>query len=109
MVLQFWGGASPPQPPPFLRLCTSYCCIFCIEEVEKLKAEVSAKDMIIAKLTIGKSEVKEELDSVKDITTAGNANSRLIDNTCTCSTFSIWCIEDNKLKEKEAVRDWYTV
>ena len=68
--------------------CTSYCCIFCIEEVEKLKAEVSAKNMIIAKLTKGKSELKEELESVKDITNAGNANSRLIDNTCTCKYIS---------------------
>ena len=42
--------------------CTSYCyIILCIEENEKLKAEVSAKDMIIAKMMKGKSEPKEEL------------------------------------------------
>ena len=42
--------------------CTSYCyIILCIEENEKLKAEVSAKDMIIAKMMKEKSEPKEEL------------------------------------------------
>ena len=36
--------------------------------------------MIIAKMMKGKSEPKEELESVKDITTTGNTNSTLIDS-----------------------------
>ena len=43
--------------------------IFCIEENEKLKVQVSDKDMLIAKLMKKESQLKEELQSMKDIST----------------------------------------
>ena len=43
--------------------------IFCVEENEKLKVQVSDKDMLIAKLMKKESQLKEELQSMKDIST----------------------------------------
>ena len=52
--------------------------ILCIEEIEKLKAKVVDDDMVIAKLTKEKLQLKEELQSMKDTTTAGKSISELI-------------------------------
>ena len=43
--------------------------VFCVEENEKLKVQVSDKDMLIAKLMKKESQLKEELQSMKDIST----------------------------------------
>ena len=43
--------------------------IICVEEIEKLKVQVSDKDMLIAKLKKKESQLKEELQSMKDIST----------------------------------------
>ena len=43
--------------------------IFCVEEIEKLKVQVSDKDMLIAKLMKKESQLKEELQSMKVIST----------------------------------------
>ena len=51
---------------------------FCVEENEKLKVQVSDKDMLIAKLMKKESQLKEELQSMKDTTTAGKSISTLI-------------------------------
>ena len=53
-------------------------CLFCVEEIEKLKAKVVDDDMVIAKLTKEKLQLKEELQSMKDTTTAGKSISELI-------------------------------
>ena len=42
---------------------------FSLEEVEKLKAKVVDDDMVIAKLIKEKLQLKEELQSMKDIST----------------------------------------
>uniref|UniRef100_A0A1X7SX95 Uncharacterized protein n=1 Tax=Amphimedon queenslandica TaxID=400682 RepID=A0A1X7SX95_AMPQE len=49
-----------------------YSVYFSLEENEKLKVQVSDKDMLIAKLMKKESQLKEELQSMKDTTTAGN-------------------------------------
>ena len=47
----------------------SYSVYFSLEENEKLKAKVVDDDMVIAKLTKEKLQLKEELQSMKDIST----------------------------------------
>ena len=47
----------------------SYSVYFSLEENEKLKVQVSDKDMLIAKLMKKESQLKEELQSMKDIST----------------------------------------
>ena len=47
----------------------SYSVYFSLEEVEKLKAKVVDDDMVIAKLTKEKLQLKEELQSTKNIST----------------------------------------
>ena len=47
----------------------SYSVYFSLEEIEKLKAKVADDDMVIAKLTKEKLQLKEELQSMKDIST----------------------------------------
>ena len=47
----------------------SYSVYFSLEENEKLKVEVSDKDMLIAKLKKKESQLNEELQSMKDIST----------------------------------------
>ena len=44
----------------------SYSVYFSLEEVEKLKAKVVDDDMVIAKLTKEKLQLKEELQSLKE-------------------------------------------
>ena len=56
----------------------SYSVYFSLEEIEKLKAKVVDDDMVIAKLTKEKLQLKEELQSMKDTTTAGKSISELI-------------------------------
>ena len=56
----------------------SYSVYFSLEEFEKLKAKVVDDDMVIAKLTKEKLQLKEELQSMKDTTTAGKSISELI-------------------------------
>ena len=46
---------------------------FSLEVIEKLKAKVFDDDMVIAKLTKEKLQLKEELQSMKDTTTAGKS------------------------------------
>ena len=55
-----------------------YDTLFYVEEIEKLKAKVVDDDMVIAKLTKEKLQLKEELQSMKDTTTAGKSISELI-------------------------------
>ena len=43
--------------------------LFIVLEIEKFKNEMSDKDRLIAKLTKEKSQLKEELQSMKDIST----------------------------------------
>ena len=50
-----------------------YSVYFSLEENEKLKAKVVDDDMVIAKLTKEKLQLKEELQSMKDTTTAGKS------------------------------------
>ena len=47
----------------------SYSVYFSLEEIEKLKAKVVNDDMVIAKLTKEKLQLKEELQSLTDIST----------------------------------------
>ena len=56
----------------------SYSVYFSLEENEKLKAKVVDDDMVIAKLTKEKLQLKEELQSMKDTTTASKTISELI-------------------------------
>ena len=49
--------------------------IVSVEENEKLKAKAIDDDMVIAKLTKEKLQLKEELQSMKDTTTAGKSIS----------------------------------
>ena len=51
----------------------SYRVYFSLEENEKLKAKVVDDDMVIAKLTKEKLQLKEELQSIKDTTTPGKS------------------------------------
>ena len=76
--------------------------IFCVEENEKLKVQMSDKDMLIAKLMKKESQLKEELQSMKDTTTGGKSISTLI-----ISKYISICVEDNEkqLKEREPVKD----
>ena len=46
-----------------------YSVYFSLEENEKLKVQVSDKDMLIAKLMKKELQLKEELQSMKDIST----------------------------------------
>ena len=56
----------------------SYSVYFSLEEIEKLKAKVVDDDMVIAKLTKEKLQLKEDLQSMKDTTTPGKSISELI-------------------------------
>ena len=53
-----------------------YIYLFCVEEYEKLKAQVSDKDMQIAKLTKEKLQLKELL-SVRNISSFTDVHEKL--------------------------------
>ena len=55
-----------------------YSVYFSLGKIEKLEVQVSDKDMLIAKLMKKESQLKEELQSMKDTTTAGKSISTLI-------------------------------
>ena len=52
-----------------LSLLFCVAIYFSLEEIEKLKAKVVDDDMLIAKLMKKESQLKEELQSMKDIST----------------------------------------